>query len=127
MREIKFRAWHPGFKFMDTVEILNVYGKNVDVKTNSWKYDDCVLMQSTGLRDKFGTDIYEGDVISARVHDGGIDKDVTEKVYWDDEYACFGPFMHIMDFAEDRWIDVASNIRIIGNIYENPELVSKKD
>lgn len=78
--------------------------------------DHFILMQYTGLKDKNGKEIYEGDVV--RTHNDMA----SEQVYWNNEYA---------QFSKGRVIDgVFSNIHedisyceVIGNIYENPDLL----
>jgi hypothetical protein len=91
----------------------------------SWLSD---LMQFTGLKDKQGKEVYEGDIIKAVLEDSGELKDVVEQVYYTEEYAAFGPFCHLMHYDEGRWIDCLQNdeFEVIGNIYEHPELLKGK-
>lgn len=79
------------------------------------------LMQSTGLKDKNGKLIFEGDILG-----GGLHATVTVK--WDEKYACFTSY----DVEEEGNTDgslLGNDIQdckeweIIGNIYENPELL----
>lgn len=86
-----------------------------------------IVMQFTGMLDKHGKEIYECDLIRAKL-DGEV---VIEKVYWEDGCPGFGPFYQYLGFPEDRWIDCASDIEVVGNIYEgvsyaNPELLEEK-
>lgn len=80
------------------------------------KYEEIELMQFTGLEDKNGTEIYEGDVV---VHDGKR----TRPVRWNEEMAAFD--MDVSGVAVDQECGSyePSTIEVIGNIYENPELL----
>ncbi|EBD1559730.1 hypothetical protein BBK21_00190 [Listeria monocytogenes] len=77
-----------------------------------YSFDDVVLMQYTGLKDKNGKKIFEGDV------------------GWDEHNECYGvvkfeegKFLYVWEnIAEDLW-EVADSIEIYGNIHENPELL----
>lgn len=63
MREVKFRAWEKNMKIMMPVENIDFLTKQIN--TNSlWRmFHEIELMQYTGLKDKNGKDIYEGDVL----------------------------------------------------------------
>lgn len=88
-------------------------------------WDDAVdqyeVSQFTGLSDKNGKEIYEGDVVrlSGTRYTNKIE--TIDPVYYDTEKGCFGPFHHCID-NESRWIDVEHSTEIVGNIYENPEM-----
>lgn len=135
MREIKFRTWFAEEKRMLPVRELyqaedsGIYAIQVVMKDTSdadyWytlapgRFD---LMQYTGLKDKNAREIYEGDILRARPsHVGGVPEELGEvKVSGDKCSWNFG--YHWLAFAYDidrKCIDG----EIIGNIYENPELI----
>ena len=87
---------------------------------------DCILMQSTGLKDKNGKEIYEGDIIFSRGEYWRVGGDLSEGTI-----LCYrGPY----SFHSGR--DSLSSLlkcngdknggKIVGNIYENPELLEGK-
>ena len=130
----KIRAWDKIHKTMYEVDdIMSIdFGKSeISVKTlffertNYYKFDDIVLMQSTGLRDKNGKEIFEGDILC----DEGIEQE-TEFVYItvsyrDGVWVCdqitsdgcgYGGALN--EFSDDY--------SVIGNICTNPELLEVK-
>ncbi|EAF2261095.1 hypothetical protein OSM89_001627 [Listeria monocytogenes] len=125
MREIEFRAFVKRKKEMFPVTDLrfNRYEKDaVGVSgcgdpyctmCDDWyNFDDVLLMQYTGLKDKYGKKIFEGDIC------------------WEEHNECYGvvkfedaKFLYLWEnIAEDLW-EVADSIEIYGNIHENPELL----
>lgn len=119
MREIKFRAWNP--VDMEMIADPLVYD-DVGINDNfeNFKDDEYYLMQFTGLLDKEGKEIYEGDIVRYNMIDG---EDICE-VFWD-----VGTVK--MKFREsEEWQgysvnveDVSKRVEVIGNIYESPELL----
>ena len=135
MREIKFRAWLKDKREMCEVLMINFQKSYIGVKTKdyniiqvgiSWKYtqkvawfDDVELMQYTGLKDKNGKEIYEGDVLSKESYWGWF-------VGFEDGAFCKVPLNEVqrLNWEHYRLIqDKISDWEIIGNIYENPELL----
>ena len=101
MREIKFRVWDKTSKKMVNIN-------RIDIGDGSCKpsifgdvfydyWNDVELMQYTGLKDINGEEIYEGDILMC------------------DFYQCQGIYLVSWD-----------NCEIIGNIYENPELLGEE-
>ena len=129
MREIKFRAWHKEKKEMIDNARPDFFCKQLHYLCGNSaggqdvlgvSTEDIELMQYTGLKDKNEKEIYEGDILS----DGNNDK--PYKVIFEN-----GSFRAEFegDFEEYSFdlIDVvAQGCEIVGNIYENPELLGEQ-
>ncbi len=120
MREIKFRAWDKKRKEMGIVEEFD-FNKGVSVRSEKTKKGWYVylesgnieLMQFTSLKDKNGKEIYEGDILDVDM----FGYTIKSEVEW-----CPGGFWGIEHSDSKRTIPVRKS-EIIGNIYENPELL----
>ena len=126
----KFRAWteegkvmyYDVYPFKDDTLLLSHDGFAFDEVPAS----DFILMQSTGLKDKNGKEIYEGDIVK---YEAGCNT-VTEEVAYDKNFAGFGvrdadtdiifTFLQLADV-----VDLIS-LEVVGNIYENPELLEEE-
>lgn len=117
MREIKFRAWD-GDR-MQNVLTLGLYEGFVDTNKLHSDIEDFKLMQYTGLKDKNGKEIYEGDIVRVSGHpfQGSIDIDGNYEVGYNEymELCCGSWYL----FKMRHWAEV------IGNIYETPELMEE--
>ena len=110
-REIKFRAWD-GKKMLYSD---NIGGFAIDDLRNGFWQD---VMQFTGLKDKNGKEIYEGDILEA------LDKHKGFVKYEKDSFIVDGKATHIF-YTSFRILSLhISQQEIIGNIYQNPELLN---
>lgn len=131
MREIKFRAWDKENKRMLPVDYMKLdFGKVPYVngetfsKDDGWFdyelwYDEFELMQYTGIKDKNGTEIYESDIIEFLTYDGEIP--MAQVVF---ERFAFKA-LDIEDECCEYDFDDLMDIEVIGNIYENHELLNE--
>jgi len=118
MRKTKFRAWDK-----ENNEMIQVYGAWFEEQGNYHETDFTliayryVLMQYTGLKDKNGREIYEGDILGAK------DRWFKPIVGFRDGMFVvknLSPYCRLHEYMKDEnWI-------IIGNKYENPELLKDK-
>ena len=124
MRELKFRAWDKQEKQMMKVSAISLENKEIGVKDfrtyHFFRIKNIELMQYTGLKDKNGTEIYEGDVVKVE-GDGEI-----YRVEW--IYSGFGlePRYNSPHYPILGNVKLRKKIEVIGNIHENPELLERK-
>ncbi|QPI66397.1 hypothetical protein IR194_07845 [Exiguobacterium sp. PBE] len=133
MREIKFRAWdktesewidikYLRFEFNDFwyLQEQDEYENEIDPPYFSGD-EDFELMQYTGLKDKNGVDIYEGDIIRSD-KDSPIGTIVTAKVYW--KGAGFALLTTRGSDTTSAYLELLNPFcEVIGNIYEHPHLL----
>ena len=87
--------------------------------------EDVELLQSTGLKDMNNTEIYEGDIVEFKYP---YDKRIKTrgKIVRNDDKACFGISMKETTEQYELYRVTAENyLTVIGNIYENPELLEE--
>ena len=131
MKEIKFRAWEKHAKRMleiiglefenNELTAVRVKYPNGHIPNKIWYSNGITIMQFTGLKDKNGKEIYEGDIVD--FIDYGFEGE--------SEYNCRGQVI----FEDGAWHITNSistselfnyevgAIKVIGNIYENPEIL----
>ena len=116
MREIKFRAWDKKTKNMYQVKGISFTWRwaswDTEVLQSQYKgFDDIELMQFTGLRDKNGKEIWEGDILEYADKSGmGVVR--------------FGEGAFYLETNLKNWRgDIYESEEVIGNIWENPELL----
>ncbi|MEZ7575517.1 YopX family protein [Streptococcus parasanguinis] len=124
----KYRAWDSWRKRMSAVDRIYIDTKGVRLYDDFGEYwrdfSDVELMQSTGLKDKNGKEIFEGDIITNGTSIVDVKSHPTLGFYTvvNGEERFFGSNTSIKDFENDVE-EFSSVTEIIGNIYENPELL----
>lgn len=131
---IKFRVWDKEEKKMHKVKTIEFSRRGAriihlaEVNSNGkgdhkrW-YSSVELMQSTGLKDKNGVEIYEGDIVEFKYP---YDKRIKTKgvIVRDDNKACFGISMEETTEQYELYRITAENyLTVIGNVHQNPELL----
>lgn len=131
-REIKFRAWCDKGNQMHTP--CEVYaGENGELYTRTGYSTDTGylynihtnIQQFTGLLEKNGKEVYEGDVVyAAMIHHGKPGLKFKAKIVYNAHVGCYQiSYLNINErFVRDN-IGFSYQLEIIGNIYENPELL----
>lgn len=139
MREIKFRAYDMDEKVMRKWEEIDFtkdigddyYMVGYKASEECVRYDhEQILMQYTGVKDKNGKEIYEGDLLDMYYRNGSVEKGKVVSVKMGMAYDSDG-------WAHERtygWVagnnslaDVAPYAEVLGNIYENPELLEEEE
>lgn len=133
-REIKFRAWD---KKTDTMRVVLAYDsshfvayKNDDQDNPHWE-NDFELMQYTGLKDKNGNEIYEGDIVELEKGKKYAEKDKVWNNYyratvvWEEDDCGFTLDTTIRngEVGGHELKFLYPHVEVIGNIYENKDLL----
>lgn len=121
MREIKFRAWDKinGMVYNPAFQVLSAGQFEIN---RCFEQDYPKFMQYTGLKDKNGKEVYEGDIVKDWEN---ID---LYEVVWNRRYACFE--LNRLTFGNDTGQEIDNShldLEIIGNIYENKDLLEAKE
>lgn len=134
-REIKYRAWLKEEEKMVNVETMDFTDKSMQYLEKNeiidayllrrMIFDDVELMQYTGIKDKNGVEIYEGDIVLIR-----IDKtNILHKTVVKFKHGTFiadiigdNDYIYLFHFGFNK-----DDFEVVGNIYENPELLEEKN
>ena len=127
MRDIKFRCY---VKFLGEIHTVNELRRNGDVMTNMYDYcldkEDIVLMQYTGIKDKNGIDIYEGDIVEGTCLGFCDEDEFKDCVEFSNGSFCF---------SREKWKDGtydwytlenydSEDLLVVGNIYQDKHLLT---
>jgi len=128
MRTIKFRAWDKKEKEMVDINSLEIYD---DLDKDGFysmgevlNNEDWEVMQFTGLKDKNGKEIYEGDILDI----GWVDQYFEVRfdlISFESGYETFGVGLFGKSGEQEEYYDLnfSGESKIVGNIYENAELL----
>ena len=138
MREIKFRSWYDDkMQVNPTFTFYNHGAKgNAVMLVDEW--EDRVIMQYTGLKDRNGVEIYEGDILeftdkwewyrgnySAKMMSADQDElKVLKAQYEAEPMSRYKVKYHPYDGYGISKYDLENYLAVVGNIYQNPELLS---
>ena len=128
MREIKFRAWDSKNKEFvyefyinsNRTDYIQIIPEYLNTRRDSFimtTNDDYELNQFTGLKDKNGKEIYDGDILMNRFSPGREERLVLT-------HDIFFIIHRLRTLQHERKNDLNQTLEIIGNVYESPELLS---
>lgn len=128
MKKVDFKAWDTKRKMFTNFMINDNMFKFMDKVTGVWFRDDeqkrFKLLQNTGLKDKNGKEIYDGDILKIQNSDF-YSKKITDKYIGQVCFSRGGFFVltdgHHTDFC--LWGKSTATMEVIGNIYENADLL----
>lgn len=134
---VKFRAWDKKHKEMLKVVSINFDEKfirglsevesNLDIES-SYNFEDIELMQFTGVKDKHGIEIYEGDIIDKGYHNFSIENRIGYVEFaqgGDSDGLAHEIWLGWITNNDDSLLDVHEYSTVLGNKYEHPNIINK--
>ena len=120
-REIKFRAWDKHHNSMEYINDLYWFEEN---GIHDFNDDNYIFMQNTGLKDKNGKEIYDSDIAKVTWGRGKI-------VFYEVKYCESLGYHYLRDTKNKEDDDIIciydySQMDVIGNVFDNPELLKNK-
>ncbi len=125
-RAIRFRVWDKKEKkwFYGPKGEVNLFGETIILgefmRVSLEHLEECIPLQFTGIKDKNGKEIYEGDIIRYSIRSDNKVED--GEVFYDEEFAMF-LFNRQHEFNFMDWVVLRETIEVVGNIFENKNLV----
>ena len=131
MRDVKFRAWDKKRKQFIEILLLHygddgifaVTGTHDNKSDAVYFLEDLDLSEYTGLKDKHGKQIYEGDILEGSPY-GRRHRIIVEYIDW--RFTARNFWISMMDDPSEPFSESMNHWEIIGNIYENHELIGDK-
>lgn len=114
-REIKFRIWDNIDK---KFQFINTQSQTIEIIGFHFYPNRSVVQQFTGLKDKSGKEIYEGDILKCRIKEKWTSEEETEYLHIVEHKIIESGESHISGF-----VYIPMDREIVGNIFENPELL----
>ncbi|EGQ0541183.1 hypothetical protein I2A86_001913 [Staphylococcus aureus] len=125
---LKFKAWDKDKKVMSIIDEIDFNSGYILISTGYKSFDEVKLLQYTGLKDKNNTEIYEGDIVEFKYPHDKTFKEIGI-ITFSAEKACFVIKMirhTIQEFELYRGV-ANSYLKVIGNKFENPELLEESE
>lgn len=127
----KFRAWDKKNKIISAITMFLFDSQEIDTEDNlnePKNFEHFEIMQSTGLTDKNGKEVFEGDVVRFKIpeYTGDFDKfeEIISVVFWDEDEAEFSAEGMYHNPEEKMSFE---SLEIIGNKFSSPELLNAKN